>query len=97
MKLGGAGKVKRTYTADGQRHTPGHGPRTTVGDMLQLQGAPRDLLDESPFTESAKRQMIGNGVPIPMGRAVARAVRRVFGLPILTGTASTNEEASPWR
>jgi DNA (cytosine-5)-methyltransferase 1 len=80
VKLGGSGKVKRTYTADGQRHTPEQGPRTTVGDMLVLQGAPRDMLDESPFTESAKRQMVGNGVPVPMGREVARAVRRAMGL-----------------
>lgn len=84
VKLGGSGKVKRTYTADGHRHTPGQGPRTTVADMLALQGAPRDFLDESPFTEAAKRQMIGNGVPIPMGRAVARAVRRALGLPLIS-------------
>lgn len=88
VKLGGSGKVKRTYTAAGQRHTPGQGPRTAVGDMLELQGAPRDLLDESPFTESAKRQMIGNGVPIPMGRAIARAVRRALGLPLVESEAS---------
>jgi DNA (cytosine-5)-methyltransferase 1 len=75
VKLGGSGKVKRTYYAGG-RGTPGHGPRTAVADMLELQGAPRDLLDESPFTESAKRQMIGNGVPVPLARAIARAVKR---------------------
>jgi DNA (cytosine-5)-methyltransferase 1 len=87
VKLGGSGKVKRTYTADGKRHLPGQGPRTSVGDMLELQGAPRDFLDESPFTESAKRQAIGNGVPIPMGRAIARAVRRALGLPIVRSEA----------
>lgn len=82
VKLGGSGKVKRTYTADGHRHTPGQGPRTSVGDMLELQGLPRDFLDESPFTVSAQRQMIGNGVPLPMGRAIARAVRCALGLPV---------------
>ena len=82
VKLGGSGKVKRTYPTEGQRHTSGQGPRTTVGDMLALQGAPRDFLDESPFTDSGKRQMIGNGVPVPMGRAIARAVRRALGLPL---------------
>lgn len=87
VKLGGSGNVKRTYRADGTRPTSGVGPRTTVGDMLELQGAPRDMLDESPFTESAKRQLIGNGVPIPMGRAIARAVKRAMGYP-------TSEEAA---
>ena len=36
------------------------------------------MLDESPFTESAKRQMIGNGVPVPMAAAIARAVKRAL-------------------
>ena len=76
VKLGGSGKVKRTYRTDGTRPTSGVGPRTTVGDMLELQGAPRDMLDESPFTESAKRQLIGNGVPVPLAQAIARAVKR---------------------
>lgn len=46
----------------------------SLSDMLELQGAPLALFDHSPFTMQAKRKMIGNGVPIPMGRAVARAV-----------------------
>ena len=78
VKIGGSGKIKRTYTADGKRHGPGIGPRTSLGEMLELQGAPRDWLEESPFTDSAKRKMIGNGVPLPMGRAIARAVIRAF-------------------
>lgn len=82
VKLGGSGKVKRTYAPNGGRHTSGQGPRTTVADMLELQGAPRDLLDESPFTESGKRQIVGNGVPLPMGRAIARAVKRAMGYPM---------------
>lgn len=40
------------------------------------QGLPRDFLDRSPFTSAGKFLVIGNGVPLPMGRAVARAVRR---------------------
>lgn len=79
VKLGGSGKVKRTYTGDGKRHGPSMGPRMTVPDMLELQGCPREMLDDAPFTESAKRQVIGNGVPIPMGRAIARAVKEAVG------------------
>jgi DNA (cytosine-5)-methyltransferase 1 len=44
-------------------------------DMCELQGLPRDFLSEAPFTASGKKQVIGNGVPVPMGRAIARAVR----------------------
>lgn len=39
------------------------------------QGLPADFLDNSPFTVEGKVKMIGNGVPLPMGRAVARAVK----------------------
>lgn len=46
--------------------------------MCELQGLPRDFLSESPFTVSGKRQMIGNGVPLPMGRAIAKAVLAAF-------------------
>lgn len=45
-------------------------------EMLRLQGLPEDFFGaDCPFTTKAKRQMIGNGVPLPMGRAVARAVK----------------------
>jgi DNA (cytosine-5)-methyltransferase 1 len=50
--------------------------RRTLGDMLELQGFPRDMLDHQPFTLAAAKKMVGNGVPYAMGRAVARAIRR---------------------
>lgn len=53
-------------------------------ESLRLQGLPETFLDEAPFTASGKIRVVGNGVPIPMGRAIARAVRRAFGLPILS-------------
>ncbi|KKL06519.1 hypothetical protein LCGC14_1152760, partial [marine sediment metagenome] len=31
---------------------------------------------EMPFTMRGKRSVIGNGVPMAMGRAIAQAVRR---------------------
>jgi DNA (cytosine-5)-methyltransferase 1 len=46
--------------------------------MLRHQGLPETWLDESPFSETAKRKMLGNGVPLPMGRAIARAVKRAM-------------------
>jgi len=83
VKIGGSGKVKRTYTEDGKRHGPSQGPRANIGRMLELQGLPADYLDDTPFTDAGKRLMIGNGVPLPMGRAIARAVK------IALATAST--------
>lgn len=44
-------------------------------EMCRLQGLPPDFLSESPFTMTGKRQAVGNGVPLPMGRAIARAVK----------------------
>jgi DNA (cytosine-5)-methyltransferase 1 len=89
VKLGGSGKVKRTYTEDGKRHGPSVGAREKLGEMLALQGLPVDYLDEAPFTDSGKRLVIGNGVPLPMGRAIARAVRRALGLPIVSSEAAS--------
>ena len=64
---------------EGKRGTVSNGIASYhLWEMLALQGAPADLLAESPFTEVAKRKMIGNGVPIPMGRAVFRAVKRAM-------------------
>ena len=63
------GKEKRTRKGD---------PRRSVGQMLQAQGFPPDLLDHAPFTETAKRKVVSNGVPRYMGRAVARAVREAL-------------------
>ena len=53
----------------------------TLADMAELQGLPSDFLASAPFTEMGKRRAIGNGVPLPMGRAIARAIARaVYGV-----------------
>lgn len=46
--------------------------------MCELQGLPPDFLSDAPFTESGKKQAVGNGVPLAMGRAVAAAVLRAI-------------------
>lgn len=46
-----------------------------LAGAIKAQGLPEDFLKYSPFTEVAKRKVIGNGVPLPMGRAIARAVK----------------------
>lgn len=44
------------------------------------QGLPANHFDQSPLTAAGKRHVLGNGVPLPMGRAVARAVKRALGI-----------------
>lgn len=62
---------------------PGQEPRRSIERCATLQGLPPDFLQDAPFTAAGKYEVIGNGVPIPMGRAIARAVRRSLGLPLV--------------
>ncbi len=48
-------------------------------EACTLQGLPPDF-DLPGFTKEAKHKAVGNGVPLPMGRAIARAVRRALEL-----------------
>lgn len=67
----------------------GHSDSTRmVEDLVRLQGLPDDF-DLPPFTVSAKCQAIGNGVPLPMGRAIATAVARAM---MQTGAHHDREE-----
>lgn len=59
---------------------PHTGPRLSTARMAELQGLPSDFFTHSPFTELSKRLMLGNGVPLSMGRAVAKAVKRAIGV-----------------
>lgn len=59
---------------------PGQSPRRSVERCAELQGLPLDFLKDAPFTAAGKYEVIGNGVPLPMGRTIARAVwRAVYG------------------
>jgi len=73
VKIGGNGKFKATVTSsDGAgkvRQT-----RYTVEEACRLQGLPEDFLADAPFTKEGKLKAVANGVPLPMGRAIARAV-----------------------
>lgn len=68
IKLGGSGKPKTTlpFNAKGRR---------TIGKLCEKQGLPADFAEHLPFTAAAACKAIGNGVPLPMGRAIARAVK----------------------
>lgn len=69
VKVGGTGKVKTGGIL------PQTGKALALSAMCELQGLPSDFLADAPFTMSGKRKAVGNGVPLPMGRAVARAVK----------------------
>jgi len=77
VKIGGSGKPKGP---NGKTYSP-----LTIRPFTQeceLQGLPADFLNGAPFTQQGKRVVVGNGVPLPMGRAVARAVKRALGLEV---------------
>ncbi len=68
VRLNKNGKRKGTLAGYGTAN------KRTVADALRLQGLPADLLDKAPLTVEGKQLVIGNGVPLPMGRAIAAAV-----------------------
>jgi len=50
----------------------------TIKTNLELQGLPGNLLDHAPFTKQGKFEVVGNGVPLPMGMAIATAVMKAM-------------------
>jgi DNA (cytosine-5)-methyltransferase 1 len=81
VAIGGSGKPKRRNQGNGGT-APHEGPQLPAGEMLRRQGFAPDLLDGAPFTNTALRKAVGNGVPLPMGRAVARAVAKAIGFTV---------------
>lgn len=65
----------RVRTKPGGGVCPHVGKLAPFSEMLRLQGLPDDFLADSPLTSRGKRQAVGNGVPLPMGRAIAKAVK----------------------
>lgn len=53
-------------------------PRRGWDKFCGLQGLTGEFLKDAPFTLKAKYKVVGNGVPLPMGRAIARAVREAL-------------------
>lgn len=76
VAVGGSGKRKRTRKT---RHTGRHLSGEYFRKAVRLQGLPEGFLADAPFTVEGKIKVLGNGVPLPMGRAVARAVRQAMG------------------
>src|SRR2546423_12750333 len=71
FKLSGGGKPKCRVSFEA----------FTDDDLCELQGLPRDFFGDrkaAVFSAAGRQMMIGNGVPLPMGRAIARAVKRAL-------------------
>jgi DNA (cytosine-5)-methyltransferase 1 len=75
VAVGGSGKVKRS--AKSALKNLGYQTAGAFENHKRLQGVPATF-DLPGFTVSAKVRALGNGVPLPMGRAIARAVRRAL-------------------
>lgn len=66
---GRAGRITR----EGGRAN--YNPRRPFERFCELQGLPPDFLADAPLTNEGKYRVVGNGVPLLMGRAIARAVK----------------------
>lgn len=91
VKMNGGGKMKRSVRGAAVTATHNNGAvtssdgggsvkmvRYSLADACELQGLPRDFLEDAPFTAAGKLKLVANGVPLMMGRAVAAAVRRAM-------------------
>ena len=67
---------KKAVTTAGGGKATGVMRHQPMPELLQAQGLPGEFLADSPFTDTAKRKGIGNGVPLAMGQSVAQAVTR---------------------
>jgi len=97
VKLLGGGIPKRSVLSSGigvhgggrvdgfeGGHLPGSNNQS-IEDACDSMGLPRDFTEDMPFTKHGKRLIIGNAVPMPMGRAIAKAIKKIYPeMPIST-------------
>ena len=77
VAVGGSGK--RKISAKSALKNYGYKTSGQWGDHLRKQGLPDDFLADCPLTIAGKIKAVGNGVPMPMGKAVAAAVVKAIG------------------
>lgn len=75
VAIGGSGKTKRS--AKSALVNYGYKTAGAFENHKRLQGLPADF-DLPGFTVRAKVAALGNGVPLPMGRAIAKAVKQAI-------------------
>lgn len=79
IAVGGSGK--RKISAKSALKNYGYKTTDALKNTLRSQGLPEDFFGPTPaLTVAGQIRVIGNGVPLPMGRAVARAVVKALGL-----------------
>lgn len=92
VAVGGSGK--RKISAKSALKNYGYKNADQWTDHLRKQGLPSDFLKDAPFTVVGKIEAVGNGVPMAMGRAVARAtLQAVEGCD--GAMADTDAQAAP--
>lgn len=70
-----------TVTANGSFWDPvkqqSRGDKThrVLAHTIRAQGLEPEFLEDAPFTVAGKIKVVGNGVPLPLGRMIARAVK----------------------
>lgn len=67
IRFNGKGKPKKLNKNSASKRS--------VRESLLLQGLPETFLDDSPLTAGGKQRLVGNGVPVPTGRELARAIK----------------------
>ncbi len=70
---------------------PGDGVYASIEECCELQGLPPSFFDNTPFKKEAIRVMLGNGVPLAMGRAIARAVREMINTKGIANVSAVKE------
>jgi len=86
VRIGGSGRPKRSGRIHHARDL-GYKTRKAAAAAAVGQGLPEDFLEAAPFTVAGRIKVIGNGVPLAMGRAIARAVRQALGMPLVERVA----------
>lgn len=74
VKLRAGGIPKKRIRNDGRIEQQKRADRSYLEEAKRLQGLPPEW-DLPGFTVAAKVKALGNAVPLPMGRAIARAVK----------------------
>jgi len=75
VKLGGSKKPKGTLNKCVGSNVKSE---NSFARLCRLQGLPDGFLSDSPLTVAGKCKAVGNGVPLPMGRAIAKAVKEAI-------------------
>lgn len=78
IAIGGSGKLKPALRKHQRLNScVGYNikSKSSLARLCELQGLAASYVEQMPFTVAAACKAVGNGVPLPMGRALAKAVK----------------------